>query len=209
MQGTCDVKGIFLDVTIGHPGSTSGYLDFVASIFHANLEKTRFLDPGLFIYYENLWVSNEHVVAPYKNVSAGSKHACNFYHSQERIRFECLSGILVHMWIISRSSIPVIMSLKKVISLTCCLFRFHNYCKHKNELEYYEQTKIDSFFSSMNGSTQMEVDDRGNRLLIDITSRGEYSDYFIRKRVPLINIKIEGILQIAREKDSRMPRYFE
>ena len=61
----------------------------------------------------------------------------------------------------------------------------------------------------MNGSTQMEVDDRGNRLLIDITSRGEYSDYFIRKRVPLINIKIEGILQIAREKDSRMPRYFE
>ena len=45
LQGACDVKGRHLDVTIGHPGSTSDYLAFVTSKLHAKLETPGFLAP--------------------------------------------------------------------------------------------------------------------------------------------------------------------
>ena len=47
-QGVCDAKFRFLDVSIGHPGSTSDYLAFATSILHDKHEKG-VLAPGLVI----------------------------------------------------------------------------------------------------------------------------------------------------------------
>ena len=67
MQGTCDVKCRTLDVSIGHPGSISDYLAFVTSNLHAKLERKGFLAPGLVVYGDNAYVSNECMVTPCKN----------------------------------------------------------------------------------------------------------------------------------------------
>ena len=85
-----------LDMSIGHPGSTSDYLAFMTSSLHSKVEKEGFLAPGLVLYGDNAYVSNEHMVTPFKNVSSGSKDAYNFYQSQVRIRVECSFGMLVH-----------------------------------------------------------------------------------------------------------------
>jgi len=66
LQGVCDVKGRYLDVTIGHPGSTSDYLAFVTSKLHAKLETPGFLAPGLVLYGDNAYVCNDCVVTPFK-----------------------------------------------------------------------------------------------------------------------------------------------
>ena len=42
MKGVCDVKGRYLDISIGHPGSASDYLAFVTSKLHSNLENLVF-----------------------------------------------------------------------------------------------------------------------------------------------------------------------
>ena len=47
MQGACDKRGRFLDVSINHPGATSDYLAFITSELHHKLEQPGFLAPGL------------------------------------------------------------------------------------------------------------------------------------------------------------------
>ena len=43
LQGVCDVKGRYLDVTIGYPDSTLDYFAFVTSKLHTKLETPGFL----------------------------------------------------------------------------------------------------------------------------------------------------------------------
>jgi hypothetical protein len=50
LQGTCDSEGHFLDVSMGHPTSTSNYLSFSTSSLQAKLEKARFLAEGLSLF---------------------------------------------------------------------------------------------------------------------------------------------------------------
>jgi DDE superfamily endonuclease len=50
MQGTCDAEGKFLDVSIGHPASTSDFLAFTTSKFHKQIETPGFLASGLCIF---------------------------------------------------------------------------------------------------------------------------------------------------------------
>ena len=57
--------------------------------------KDFFLSPGLVPHGYNDFISNKFVVAPYENVSSGSKGTCNFYQSQVRILVEKYFGMLV------------------------------------------------------------------------------------------------------------------
>jgi DDE superfamily endonuclease len=90
MQGTCDLKGRFLDVPIYHPGSTSDYLAFVTSPLYHNQEKPGFLAPGLAIFGDGAYSSNRYMVTPFKMAHSGSKDVFNFYQSQLRIHLACL-----------------------------------------------------------------------------------------------------------------------
>jgi hypothetical protein len=133
MQGTCDAEGKFLDVSIGHPASTSDFLAFATSKFHKKIETPGFLAPGLCIFGDNAYVNNSYFVTPYKNAKEGDKDAFNFYQSQLRIKVECAFGMLVSRWGILRRALPQALGLKKVTALVVCLCRLHNYCLRQRE----------------------------------------------------------------------------
>ena len=92
----CNARGRFLNIGIGHLGSTLDYLAFATSSLHTKLERPGFLALNLVLYGDNAYVSNTYIVIPYKNVSDSSKETYNFYHSQVRIRIEYTFSILVH-----------------------------------------------------------------------------------------------------------------
>ena len=133
-------------MSIGHPGSTSDYLAFVASALCTKAETPGFLAPGLVLHGDNAYVSNNRIVTPYEKAKSGNKDACNFYQSQLCTRIECAFSMLVRLWAILRKPVPPNMPLGKVAALTYCLCELRNYCINENESKYYEQTKIDSFF---------------------------------------------------------------
>ena len=114
------------------------------------------------------------MVTPYKNESAGSKDACNFYHSQVRIIVEYSFSMLVHRWAIMRGPMPVNITLHKVTVLAHCLCKLHNYFMNENEIKYYEQTKMYTFYYPTNGSTSMEEDSNGNYMPNEILNGGDY-----------------------------------
>ena len=138
-------------------------------------------------------------------MSPGSNDAFNFYHSQVRIRVECSFGMLVHRWAILRSPMPVNIPLRKVTALTHALFKLHNYCTNKNDIKHYEQTKIDSFVSSVDGSMPVEKDSNRNIIPDEIMSGGDHSDDFVRRRIAVNNVPRELMLQVVREKDLKLP----
>jgi DDE superfamily endonuclease len=128
MQATCDAEGRFLDVSIGHPASTSDFLAFSTSKFQKKIETPGFLAPGLCIFGDSAYVNNGYFMTPFKNVKSGIKDTFNFYHSQLRINIECAFGMFVGRWGILRKALPKSMGLRKITALTFCLCRLHNFC---------------------------------------------------------------------------------
>jgi hypothetical protein len=81
-QGVCDAKGCFLNVCIGHPGSTSDFFAFCTSSLKNKLETPGFLQEGKCLFGNNAYVNTSYMVTPYKAVYSGEKDDYNFYHSQ-------------------------------------------------------------------------------------------------------------------------------
>ena len=75
MQGVCDVRGRFLDVTINHPGSTSDYLAWITSALKHKVEQEGFLADTLSLYGDNAYVNHKYMCTPFKNTSGGIKDA--------------------------------------------------------------------------------------------------------------------------------------
>jgi hypothetical protein len=128
MQGTCDADGKFLDVSIAHPASTSDFLAFSTSKFQKKIETPGFMAPGLVIFGDLAYVNSAYFMTPFKNVRSGVKDSFNFYHSQLRINIECAFGMFVGRWGILRRALPKAMGVRKVVALTFCLCRLHNFC---------------------------------------------------------------------------------
>jgi hypothetical protein len=135
MQGTCDARGSFLDVSISHPGSTSDYLAFMTSPLRHKLEEPGFLAPGLVLFGDNAYVNNKYMCMLFKSISQGPKDAYNFYQSQLRINVECSFGMLVHCWGILCKAVPCGISISKTTALVMCLCRLRNYCMDQTDLE--------------------------------------------------------------------------
>jgi hypothetical protein len=132
LQGTCDAEGKFLEISIGHPASTSDFLAFTTSGFHKKLETPGFLAPGLAIFGDAAYVNNGYFVSPFKNAKSGIRDSFNFYQSQLRIKIECAFGMFVGRWGLLRRALPQAMTLKKINGLTYCLCRLHNFCIDHN-----------------------------------------------------------------------------
>jgi DDE superfamily endonuclease len=96
-------------------------------LFH-RLERPGFLALGLCLYGNAAYVNCKYFVAPYKNVSGGSKDDFNIYHSQLRINIECAFGQLVPRWGLLRRALPANYGIRKSTSLVIALCRLHNYC---------------------------------------------------------------------------------
>ena len=73
------------------------------------------------------------MATPYADTFGGTKDAYNFYHSQLRIQIECTFGMLTHRWEISRSAMPMNVTLHKTVALVLAIETLHNYCidEHK------------------------------------------------------------------------------
>jgi DDE superfamily endonuclease len=82
LQGVCDVEGRFIDVSIGHPASTSDYLAFSTSKLYYKLEEDGFLAPGLTLFGDLAYVNTGYMATPFKGVKSGTKDDYNFFHSQ-------------------------------------------------------------------------------------------------------------------------------
>jgi hypothetical protein len=128
LQATCDAEGKFLDVSIAHPASTSDFLAFSTSSLQKKIETPGYLAPGLCIFGDAAYVNNGYFMTPFKNVKGGIKDTFNFYHSQLRINIECAFGMFVGRWGILRKALPKCMGVRKIIALTICLCRLHNFC---------------------------------------------------------------------------------
>ena len=85
-----------MDLSIGHPGSTSEYLAFSTSQLYYKLESDGFLANGISIVGDLAYVNTEYMATPFKGVRSGTKDDYNFYHSQLRIRIECAFGMLAN-----------------------------------------------------------------------------------------------------------------
>jgi DDE superfamily endonuclease len=133
MQGVCDAKRRFLDVYIGHPGSTSDFLSFQTSPLHHQLEQPKFLHPDLHLFGDNAYVNTNYTVTQSKSVSDGPKDAFNFYKSQLRICIECAFGMLCHHFAILRKPIPQKAIIGKTTSLVMACCKLHNYCINNND----------------------------------------------------------------------------
>ena len=172
---------------------------------HTKLETPGFLAPGLVLYGDNAYVSNDYMVTPFKNVSSGSKDAYNFYQSQVRIRVECSFGMLVHRWAILRRPLPYNIPLRKATAMTYCLCKLHNYCIDENEATHYEQTNIDKFYSSITGCVPVNSDGQGNLIPNELLGGGNHSDDYDRWRVSGNNSPRELMLKMVRDKDLCRP----
>lgn len=130
MQATiCDAEGHFLDVSILFGGASSNLIAFEASEIIQKLQTPGFLAPGLHIIGDNAYVNTISMATPYPNVKSGSKDAYNFYLSpQLRIKIECAFGMLVHRWGILQKPMSSKFPISKIIAITLCLCKLHNYC---------------------------------------------------------------------------------
>jgi hypothetical protein len=155
MQGTCDAKRRFTDVSICHPGATSDYLAFESSTLKYKLHQQGFLLDSLCVYGDNAYVNTPHVATPFKNVSNGPKDAYNFFHSQLRINIECAFGMLVHRFAILRKPIPQNISLKKTSAMVLACCKLHNYCIDENEITVPNQTGRDAVNISTDGGIRI------------------------------------------------------
>jgi len=128
LQGVCDAECRFLDVSIGHPGSTSDYLAFRTSSLYHKLETEGFLADDVCIFGDNAYVTNGYMSTPFKNIRVGHRDDYNFFHSQLRIKIECAFGQFVNRWGILRRPLPATLGIYKINALVMCLARLHNYC---------------------------------------------------------------------------------
>jgi len=128
MQAICDSERRFLQVWINHPASSSDFLAFVKSEIYKSLKQPGFLAPGLVLFGDNAYCSNNFIVTLYKRIYAGSYDDYNFYHSQLCINIECAFGMLVHRWGILRRPLSSKISMDRQTGLAIALCRLHNFC---------------------------------------------------------------------------------
>jgi len=134
LQGICDHNRKFLDIEVGHPGSTSDYLGFTTSEIHKLLlMNIDFLAPNLTFFGDNANVNTEFMATPYKGSQQGCKDAYNFFHSQLCINIECAFGMLVHRWGVLRKPLPVNITVSKATQLVRALCILHNFCIDEKE----------------------------------------------------------------------------
>ena len=133
MQAIYDDKRRFMAIDSSHPTTTSGYLSFGASYICDLLETKGFLAEGLTIYGDNTYVNMPYMTSPFKAVSSEPQDAYNFYHSQIRINIDCAFGMMVNIWAVLRTLIPINMIIKKttdMVRASCCL---HNWLINEHD----------------------------------------------------------------------------
>ena len=88
-QAVSNVRGRFLDTSIGLPGASLNCIVFEGSDLYERLEGS-LLKNGLVLYGDSAYINTGNMATPFLNVLSGSKDDYNFFQSQLHIRVECL-----------------------------------------------------------------------------------------------------------------------
>jgi len=219
LQGVCDAECRFLDISIGHPGSTSDYLAFRTSSLCHKLETEGFLADDVCLFGDNAYVTNGYMSTPYKNIRSGNRDDYNFYHSQLRIKIECTFGMLVNRWGILRRPIPASLGIYKTNGLVMCLARLHNYCINRRLKDIPALAK-DSVEISSRGGIPLEQSTLNQMSPDQLLHGGEHFDEWdtegLRGELRAIEKRArrrrggkllrDEMLEIVIEKEMRRPR---
>ena len=77
-QAVSDVRGRFLDISIGLPGASSDCIAFEGSDLYERLEGW-ILKNGLVLFGDNAYINTRYMTTPFPNVSSGSKDDYTFF----------------------------------------------------------------------------------------------------------------------------------
>jgi hypothetical protein len=83
-QAVFNVRGQFLDLSIGLPGALSDCIALEGSNLYERLEGG-LLKNGLVLFGDNAYLNTRSMATPFPNVSSGCKDDYNFFYSQVRI----------------------------------------------------------------------------------------------------------------------------
>ena len=165
MQGVCDCKGHFMDVYIGHPGSTSDFLAFSTSILKHKLEQPGFWPPDLsflvtmLMLTQNTWQHHSKVDQEQKIITIPFIHSCE---SKLSVLLECLFdvGEFLCRPLMSR------LGIAKQTALVHCLCVLHNFCINEREgsidkttnhiTDVPVLTNMDSLMLTLNGGVAVD-----------------------------------------------------
>lgn len=161
LQGVCDARRRFLDVSISHPASASDYLAFITSSLYQKLTSVdTALPPGYCLYGDNAYVNDSFMAVPFPNTASGPKDSYNYYHSQVRINIECAFGVLTNRWRILKAPINSTISVNRVMGLVYCLCQLHNFCIDEGDSNAPSRYEHD-VMTLMDFAVSPDVDDLG------------------------------------------------
>jgi hypothetical protein len=184
-QAVSDVRGRFLDISIGLPGASSDCIAFEGSDLYERLEGG-LLKNGLVLYGDNAYINTRYMATPFPNVSSGSKDDYNFFQSQLRIRVECAFGQLVSRWGILRSAMPLNITIVRTVAMVNCLARLHNFCideadrldEEVSRVEDQLPLDLENMINNPDGYVPLNVDDNhdGIAIPLEIMDAGHHFD---------------------------------
>ena len=169
-QAVSDVRGRFLDISIGYGGSSSDCLAFEASSLYHRCEHEGLMKNRLVLFGDNAYLNTKYMETPYTNVAGNdaqrTKDDYNFYHSQLRIRVGCAFGMLVQRWGILRTAIPHTISLTRIVGLVNTLAQLHNFCideadRLKNKEQLVNRLSVDMQYMVENEDGYVELRSSG------------------------------------------------
>lgn len=163
-QAVSDVRGRFLDISIGYGGSSSDCLAFESSSLYERCEDG-LMKNGYVLFGDNAYLNTSYMATPYTNVAGNdsqrTKDDYNFYHSQLRIRIKCAFGMLVQRWGILRTALSHTLSLTRIVALVNTLARLHNFCISEadrlNKTENFSRLSVDDQFMMENEDGYVEL----------------------------------------------------
>jgi len=173
LQGVCDHRGRFLDISIVFPASCSDCLAFEGSSLFTSLENG-LLAEGLCLFGDNAYLNASYMATPYAAVSGGERDNYNFYFSQLRIRIECAFGMFVHRWAMLRAPMPVNLSVGKIVAIVMAMARLHNFCIDEGEPLATQRSAVDELSSELNGAVTLSATASGDVTVNELTGGGEH-----------------------------------
>jgi len=173
LQGVCDCRGRFLDISILFPASSSDCLAFEGSTLFHRLEEGMLAD-DLCLFGDNAYLNSSFMATPYVNTSSGERDAYNFYFSQLRIRIECAFGMFVHRWSLLRSPMPATQPIARTVGMVLAMARLHNFCIDYGESNMISRLATDELRSELNGAILLTTNTDGEIVADELTGGGHH-----------------------------------
>lgn len=122
-QGIVDFRGIFINYTIGWPGSVHDARVYVNSDFYLN--KSKYIEEDDYVLGDSAYPISSLLISPFKNPSNYRQRQFNFIHSKHRVAVENAFGRLKARFKALKEL--SVRDVKTAIKLAECAIILHNF----------------------------------------------------------------------------------